>query len=570
MFQVYKTSAQYVDQGGGKRKGSTVFYLELWHADIEAFVEMRNLGGPEAKRCRELFNAVWICDEFMRRVRSDGDWSLFCPSEAKGLSDVWGKEFDELYRKYEATPGLARKVIKARKLWGAIYDAHTSNGTPYCMSKDACNAKSNEQHRGTIKSSNLCAEVVEYSDETETGVCNLASMCLPKYVENGTFNYEKFILWVQHAIKCLNRVLDRGWLPLEECRKYNFNMRSIGLGTQGTSDTFFKLRVPAEIQNPQRPGFYMLNPECATIDRRIWETMYYAACDMSCRLAERDGYYPKFPGSPMSKGLFQFDLWNRKPEEGRHDWHGLRERILKFGLRNSQLLAQMPTASTSSIRGNTESIEFPKSLIAYRKTLAGDFYVPCTYLMEMLVERGLWNEELKNKIIIRGGSIQGIDEVPLDIQELFRTAWEISTKTMMDLSIGRGPFCCMSQSLNWTMANIDFEKWNSAMFYAFDHGLKTWSYYVHNKASLDAIPVTLDPDWVEAEEQKKQKHAAAAKRARDEGSTIAPATIHLPTQQDVLKRAKQTQEPTAQAEEELTEAQICRRDNPGACTSCGT
>lgn len=476
MLKVFNETARYVDQGGGRRKGSFAIYLEPWHCDVEDFLNLRKNHGKEEARARDLFLALWTPDLFMERVKEDGDWTLFSPDEAPGLDDVYGEDFRSLYTKYEIE-GRGRKTIKAQALWYKIIEAQIETGTPYMLYKDAANTKSNQKNLGTIKSSNLCTEIMEYSDDKETAVCNLASIALPKFIIPGKkpkydFNALKDIAYT--ATFNLNRVIDVNYYPTEETRNSNLRHRPIGIGVQGLADTFAILKIAFESE------------EAKQLDRDIFETIYYGAMCASVDLAEKEGAYETFKGSPLSEGKFQFDLWNETPSS-RWDWDSLRERVMEHGARNSLLLAPMPTASTSQILGNNECFEPFTSNIYIRKTLSGEFPVVNKHLVKDLVKLGIWNESLRDKIIINNGSIQGINEIPEDLKSIYKTAWEMSQKIIIDHAAARSPFICQSQSMNLFVQDANFAKLSSAHFYGWDKGLKTGSYYIRTKAATTAI-----------------------------------------------------------------------------------
>jgi ribonucleoside-diphosphate reductase alpha chain len=476
MLKVFNETARYVDQGGGRRKGSFAIYLEPWHCDVEDFLNLRKNHGKEEMRARDLFLALWTPDLFMERVKQDGEWTLFSPDEAPGLDDVYGDEFVKLYTKYESE-GRGRKTIKAQELWYKIIEAQIETGTPYMLYKDAANIKSNQKNLGTIKSSNLCTEIMEYSDSKETAVCNLASIALPKFIIPGKkpkydLNALKDIAYT--ATINLNRVIDVNYYPTKETKTSNMKHRPIGIGVQGLADTFAILKIPFE------------SDEAKKLDREIFEAIYYGAMCASVDLAEKEGAYQTFKGSPLSKGLFQFDLWNESPGT-RWNWEELRERVKTFGARNSLLLAPMPTASTSQILGNNECFEPFTSNIYIRKTLSGEFPVVNKHLVKDLVKIGLWNERLRDKIIINNGSVQDIPEIPDGIKVIYKTAWEMSQKIIIDHAAARAPFICQSQSMNLFVQDANFAKLSSAHFYGWDKGLKTGSYYIRTKAATTAI-----------------------------------------------------------------------------------
>ncbi|MEN9413889.1 MAG: ribonucleoside-diphosphate reductase, alpha subunit, partial [Bacteroidota bacterium] len=477
MLRVFNDAARYVDQGGGKRKGAFAVYLEPWHADVFEFLELKKNHGKEELRARDLFYALWISDLFMERVKSDSDWSLFCPNEAPGLYDVYGEKFEALYHQYEQE-GRARKTVKARDLWTAILESQVETGTPYILYKDAANRKSNQQNLGTIRSSNLCTEIIEYTAPDEVAVCNLASLALPKYVVNGQFDFDKLVEITRVVTRNLNKVIDINYYPIPEARNSNMRHRPIGLGVQGLADAFILC------------GMAFDSEEARQLNKDIFEAMYFAAVTESCDLAEKSGAYETFQGSPMSKGLFQFDLWDVTPS-GRWDWASLRERVKKHGLRNSLLVAPMPTASTSQILGNNECFEPYTSNLYTRRTLAGEHIVVNKHLMRDLVRLGLWNDEMREAIMAANGSIQGIEVIPQNIRDIYKTAYEISQKVIIDMSADRGAFICQSQSLNVFMEAPTFAKLSSMHFYAWQKGLKTGMYYLRSKAATDPIKFTL-------------------------------------------------------------------------------
>lgn len=478
MLRVFNNTARYVDQGGGKRKGSFAIYLEPWHADIFEFLELKKNHGNEMERARDLFYSLWVPDLFMKRVEENGQWSLFCPNEARGLADVWGEAFEKKYEEYEKA-GLARKTIKAHDLWQAILASQTETGTPYILYKDACNRKSNQQNLGTIRSSNLCTEIIQYSSPTEIAVCNLASLSLPAFVAEGRFDFDKLREVTKVVIRNLNRVIDVNYYPVNEARVNNFRHRPVGLGVQGLADVFALLRFPFESE------------AASELNRDIFETMYFAALEASCDLAKEDGTYESYVGSPASKGILQPDMWGVTPSD-RWDWTTLRAKIAVYGLRNSLLLAPMPTASTAQILGNNESFEPFTSNIFNRRVLAGEFAVVNKYLMRELLALGLWTTEIRNKIIADYGSVQNIDSIPSDVKDIFKTVWEIKQKTVIDLSAQRGAFICQSQSLNIHLADVSVAKLTSMHFYSWKKGLKTGMYYLRSKPKANAIQFTVE------------------------------------------------------------------------------
>ena len=485
MLRVFNATARYVNQAG-RRKGSIAVYIEPWHADILEFLELRLNQGDEEARCRDLFSALWIPDLFMKRVEENGNWSLFCPDKAKGLSDVYGKEFEELYTKYEEE-GLANTTLPAADLWKAILRSQTETGTPYMLYKDACNSKSNQKNLGVIKSSNLCTEIIEYTDKDETSVCNLASIALPKYVnkETKTFDYDKLHEVTKVVTKNLNRVIDRNFYPVETAKRSNMRHRPIGLGVQGLADVFILCGLPFDCE------------ESRTMNAHIFETIYHAALEASSELAEVDGSYETFDGSPASQGILQPDMWDGDTKfSGRYDWNAMKERVKTKGLRNSLLLAPMPTASTAQILGNNECFEPYTTNIYLRRTLAGEFVVVNNHLVNALKERGLWSKEMKDLMVKAGGSIQNIVDIPDDIKTLYKTVWEISQKCIIDMAADRGRFIDQSQSMNLFMESPTMSKLSSMHMYAWKSGLKTGMYYLRSKAKARPIQFSLEPDCV--------------------------------------------------------------------------
>jgi ribonucleoside-diphosphate reductase alpha chain len=531
MLKVYNETARYVDQGGGKRKGSIAVYLEPWHADIYDFLDIRKNHGKEEMRARDLFTALWIPDLFMKRVEAEGDWSLMCPNESPGLSDCHSEEFEALYTKYESE-GRFRKQIKARELWAAIIEAQIETGNPYMLFKDAANAKSNQQNLGTIKSSNLCTEIIEYTSADEVAVCNLASLALPRFVDEkaNVFDHDKLFEVTYAATLNLNKIIDRNYYPIPEARNSNMRHRPIGLGVQGLADAFILMRYPFESEEAKR-----LNSE-------IFETIYFASLTASKDLAKVDGAYESYPGSPISKGVFQHDMWNVAASP-RWEWDILREEIMKYGVRNSLLLAPMPTASTSQILGNNECFEPYTSNIYTRRVLSGEFVVVNKHLLRDLVKLGIWNEGLKNKIIAANGSVQGIAEIPANIKELYKTVWEIKQRTIIDMAADRGAFIDQSQSLNLFIQDANFAKMSSAHFYAWKKGLKTGMYYLRTKAAADAIKFTVDQD------------------------ALAQPAFVLGNEDQLLVDRGQAHILTFEEQQ----AQLsCSLDNPDACEACGS
>jgi ribonucleoside-diphosphate reductase alpha subunit len=483
MLRVFNSTARYVNQAG-RRKGSIAVYLEPWHADIMEFLELRLNQGDEEARCRDLFSALWIPDLFMKRVEEGGQWSLFCPDKAPGLSDAIGEEFEALYTKYEEE-GRANATVPATEVWKAILKSQTETGTPYMLYKDACNKKSNQKNLGVIKSSNLCTEIIEYTDKDETAVCNLASIALPKYIdqETCTFDYEKLHEATKVVTKNLNKVIDRNFYPVETARKSNMRHRPIGLGVQGLADVFILRRIAFDSE------------EAREINARIFETMYHAALEASCELAEVHGSYETFEGSPASKGILQFDMWDGETKL-HYDWDTLKERIKEKGLRNSLLMAPMPTASTAQILGNNECFEPYTTNIYLRRTLAGEFVVVNKHLVNDLKKVGLWSKDMKNLMVKAGGSIQNIVDIPDEIKNLYKTVWEISQKSIIDMAAGRGRFIDQSQSMNLFMESPTLSKLSSMHMYAWKSGLKTGMYYLRSKAKARPIQFSLEPECV--------------------------------------------------------------------------
>ena len=482
MLRVFNDTARYVDQGGGKRKGSFAIYLETWHADIFEFLDLKKNTGKEEMRARDLFFAMWTSDLFMNRVQEDTYWTLMCPNECPGLCDVYGDEFETLYTSYE-TQGKGRKTIRARELWEKILESQIETGTPYMLYKDAANRKSNQKNLGTIRSSNLCTEIMEYTSPDEIAVCNLASISLPMFVENGEFNHELLYQVTKRVTRNLNKVIDRNYYPVKEAENSNLRHRPVGLGVQGLADAFILLRMP------------FTSDEAKKLNQEIFETLYFAAVTSSMEEAKIDGPYSSYKGSPISEGEFQHNLWNIKDEElsGRWDWNALRKEVKKHGVRNSLLVAPMPTASTSQILGNNEAFEPYTSNIYTRRVLSGEFIVVNKHLLEDLVKQGLWTENLKQQLMRNNGSVQDLD-IPQDLKELYKTVWEMSMKDIIDMSRHRGYFIDQSQSLNLFMQDANYAKLTYMHFYAWQSGLKTGMYYLRTKAAVDAIKFTLNND----------------------------------------------------------------------------
>ena len=495
MLKVFNDTARYVDQGGGKRKGSFAIYVEPWHADIFSFLDLKKNTGKEEDRARDLFYALWIPDLFMKRVEENGEWTLMCPNECPGMSDVYGDEFDALYLKYESE-GKGRKTIKAQDLWYKICESQIETGTPYMLYKDAANSKSNQKNLGTIKSSNLCTEIMEYTSDDEVAVCNLASIALPKFVAEGKFDHEKLFEVAYKVTKNLDSVIDQNYYPIPEARNSNMRHRPIGIGVQGLADAFILMRFPFESE------------EAKALNKEIFETIYYAAVTASKDLAIENGPYETWKGSPISEGKMQFDLWGVTPTD-RWEWNVLKEEVMQHGVRNSLLLAPMPTASTAQILGNNECFEPYTSNIYTRRVLSGEFIVVNKHLLRDLVKLGLWNDSLKNQLMGANGSIQNIKEIPDNIKELYKTAWEISQKTILDMAADRGAYIDQSQSLNIFMENANFAKLTSMHFYGWKAGLKTGMYYLRTKAATDAIKFTLDREAIAAPIAKTEEERIA-------------------------------------------------------------
>jgi len=497
MLRVFNDTARYVDQGGGKRKGSFAMYMEPWHADVFDFLDLKKNHGKEEARARDLFYALWIPDLFMKRVKDNGDWTLMCPHECPGLSDTHSAAFEELYTKYEQE-GKGRKTIKAQDLWFKILESQIETGTPYMLYKDAANAKSNQQNLGTIKSSNLCTEIIEYTAPDEVAVCNLASLALPKFVtEEGEFDHNKLFEVTYQATINLNRIIDENYYPIEEAKNSNLRHRPIGLGVQGLADAFIMLGYPFE------------SAEARALNREVFETIYYASMTASKDLAKVDGPYETFAGSPVSKGQFQFDMWGVTPTD-RWEWNVLKDEVKQHGVRNSLLLAPMPTASTAQILGNNECFEPYTSNIYTRRVLSGEFIIVNKHLLKDLVKEGIWNKDMRQKIMAANGSIQNINEIPQRLKDLYKTAWEISQKAIIDQAADRGAYICQSQSLNIFMENANFGKLTSMHFYGWEKGLKTGMYYLRTKAATNAIKFTVDKAVVAEPEAKTVEEQQAA------------------------------------------------------------
>lgn len=502
MLRVFNDTARYVDQGGGKRKGAFAIYLEPWHADIFEFLDLKKNHGKEELRARDLFYALWIPDLFMKRVEANEEWSLFCPNEAPGLYDVYGEAFERLYEKYERE-GRARRVIKAQDLWFAILESQIETGTPYMLFKDTANRKSNQQNLGTIRSSNLCTEIIEYTSPDEIAVCNLASLSLPRFVINGKFDHQKLFEVTKVVTRNLNKIIDINYYPVPEAKNSNLRHRPIGIGVQGLADTFIKLRMPFDSE------------EAKGLNKDIFETIYFAAMTASMELAKEHGPYSSFKGSPASQGIFQFDMWGVTPSSGRWDWQTLKEEVKKHGLRNSLLIAPMPTASTSQILGNNECFEPYTTNIYKRNTLSGEFVVVNKYLFKDLIDLGIWDDDLKNELIAYDGSVQNIARIPKHIKDLYKTAWEISQKTIIDMAADRGAYICQSQSLNIFMKDVNFGKLTSMHFYAWKKGLKTGMYYLRMQAASSPTKFTVDMERLKKTSETSKSVEQIASKAQE-------------------------------------------------------
>ncbi|MFN3784180.1 MAG: ribonucleoside-diphosphate reductase subunit alpha [Spirosomataceae bacterium] len=547
MLRVFNDTARYVDQGGGKRKGSFAIYMEPWHADVFDFLDLRKNHGKEELRARDLFYAMWIPDLFMKRVEENGTWSLMCPNECPGLSECYGEEFEKLYTSYEQE-GKVRKTIKAQDLWFAILESQVETGTPYMLYKDAANLKSNQKNLGTIKSSNLCTEIMEFTSPDEVAVCNLASIALPKFIKQdeqtriSTFDHETLYKVTKVITRNLNKVIDVNYYPVEEAERSNKRHRPIGIGIQGLADAFMLLRMPFE------------SDEARQLNRDIFETIYFAAMETSMELAIEEGPYETWKGSPISQGIFQFDMWGVTPTSGRWNWENLRTQVVQNGVRNSLLLAPMPTASTSQILGNNECFEPYTSNIYTRRVLSGEFVVVNKHLLHDLVKIGLWNEQMKNELIAANGSVQHIASIPQNLKDLYKTAWEIKQKTIVDMAADRGAFICQSQSLNIFMQDPNFGKLTSMHFYAWKAGLKTGMYYLRTKAATDAVKFTVDRKALAEKtpvtstvQEKPLDYEAYAKE--NEAKSKAAASFSANTNYDAIQ---------------------CSLDDPEGCEMCGS
>ena len=531
MLRVFNDTARYVDQGGGKRKGSFAIYVEPWHADIFDFLELKKNHGKEEMRARDLFYAMWTPDLFMKRVEEDSNWTLMCPNECPDLYNLHGDEFDELYQKYESE-GRGRKTIKARELWEKILESQIETGTPYMLYKDSANRKSNQKNLGTIRSSNLCTEILEYTSSDEVAVCNLASIALPMFVKDGNFDHKSLFDVTVRVTKNLNRVIDRNFYPVKEAENSNFRHRPVGLGVQGLADTFIMLRLP------------FTSDKAKELNQEIFETLYFAAVTASVEEAKKDGVYQTYKGSPISKGEFQHNLWGIKDEDlsGRWDWSGLRKKVKKHGVRNSLLVAPMPTASTSQILGNNECFEPYTSNIYTRRVLSGEFIVVNKHLLEDLVQLGLWNEEMKQELMRNNGSIQNIETIPENIKELYRTVWEMSMKDIIDMSRHRGYFIDQSQSLNLFMEGATMAKLTSMHFYGWKSGLKTGMYYLRTKSAVDAIKFTLDNKSKENTSKVEVATNSKTTQSKNESTPIPVEPLSPQELKQMLSQAKDSED----------------------------
>lgn len=515
MLRVYNNTARYVDQGGNKRPGAFAIYLEPWHADIFDFLDLKKNTGKEEVRARELFYALWIPDLFMRRVEKNEDWSIMCPHDCPGLADCWGEEFEELYEKYERENRCVKKV-RAQILWKAIIEAQVETGTPYMLYKDACNRKSNQKNLGTIKCSNLCTEIIEYTSPDEVAVCNLASIALNRFVnEDKSFNFNKLKEVTKIITQNLNKIIDVNFYPVPEAKKSNMRHRPIGIGVQGLADTFVLMRLPYESEGAMK------------LNQQIFETIYYGALEASCELAEKNGVYETYPGCPASQGVLQYDMWNKTPTD-LWDWADLKKKIAKHGLRNSLLLAPMPTASTAQILGNNESFEPFTSNIYQRRVLSGEFQVVNHHLLHDLTEADLWDDDMKNLIIHNNGSIQTIEAIPKEIRDLYKTVWEISVKTTIQMAADRGAFIDQSQSFNIHVAEPNYGKLTSIHFYSWKMGLKTGMYYLRTKPAANAIQFTVDKSKV------RISVTNGASNGKTEDANMAAITCSLQNKEDCL------------------------------------
>ena len=546
MLRVFNDTARYVDQGGGKRKGSFAIYIEPWHSDIFDFLDLKKNHGKEEMRARDLFYAMWVPDLFMKRVEENAEWTLMCPNECPGLYDCHGEEFDKLYLKYEKK-SKGRKTIKARELWEKILESQIETGTPYMLYKDSANRKSNQKNLGTIRSSNLCTEILEYTSRDEIAVCNLASIALPMFVEEGKFNHKKLYDVTVRVTKNLNKVIDRNYYPVKEAENSNFRHRPIGLGVQGLADAFIELRLP------------FTSEKAKELNQEIFETLYFAALKASVEESKKDGPYKTYKGSPISNGEFQHNMWGIKDEElsGRWDWSKLRKDVLKHGVRNSLLVAPMPTASTSQILGNNECFEPYTSNLYTRRVLSGEFIIVNKHLLKDLVDLGLWNEDMKQELMRSNGSIQDIKQIPDELKELYKTVWEMSMKDIIDMARHRGYFIDQSQSLNLFMEGATMSKLTSMHFYAWKSGLKTGMYYLRTKSAVDAIKFTLDKkekaeveetvevealETIEAIEEVKITRTEKAKTKKSKEKPVAVEPLTPEELKQIISQSKENED----------------------------
>ncbi len=535
MLKVYNDTARYVDQGGGKRKGAFAVYLEPWHSDIFEFLDLKKNHGKEEMRARDLFYAMWIPDLFMQRVKEDGTWSLFDPNEAPNLFDVHSGEFEALYHKYEQE-GRARRVVQAQELWFAILESQIETGTPYILYKDAANRKSNQKNLGTIRSSNLCTEIMEYTSKDEVAVCNLASISLGKFVNDGEYDFQRLYEVARVVTRNLNKVIDVNYYPVPEARNSNMRHRPIGIGVQGLADAFIMMRYPFD------------SKEARQLNREIFETIYFAALTESCAIAAKEGAYESYEGSPVSQGELQYDMWGVSPTD-RWDWNGLKAEIKKHGIRNSLLLAPMPTASTSQILGNNECFEPYTANIYTRRTLSGEYIVVNKHLLKDLIRLGMWDESMKQQLMLANGSVQNIPDIPQDLKDLYKTTYEISQKVIIDMAADRGAYICQSQSMNLFVENPNFGKLSSMHFYAWQKGLKTGMYYLRSKAAVDPIKFTVNENLRKAKMENK-----------------VPATVTTGPQLNESNHRPNPIEPISAAD---MEGQVCNLDDPD-CLMCGS
>eukprot|EP01083_Nonionella_stella_P081901 225867_1 len=561
MLRVMNNTARYVDQGGGKRKGSFAIYLEPWHADIFDYLQLKKNHGKEEERCRDLFYCLWVSDLFMKRVKNDEMWSLMCPRHCKGLNTVFGKQFETLYLQYEEQ-NMYRSQVKARRLWSVILHTQMETGMPFMMYKDACNRKSNQQNAGTIQNGNLCTEIVQYCDKNEIAVCNLASISLPMFVDvdKQRFDFDKLIQITGVITENLNKIIDINYYPLEECRRSNLRHRPIGIGVQGLADVFLLLRMPFD------------SDEAKKLNKLIFETIYYGAVKKSNELAMKEGVYPTYEGSPASKGLLQFDLWDNV--ETAYDWTELKANIAKYGLRNSLLTAPMPTASTSQILGNNECFEPYTSNVYVRRTLAGDFVCINSHLLRDLIQLGIWNPLLKDQLIANNGSVQGLDEIPMDLKRLYKTVFEIKQRVIIDMAADRGPFIDQSQSMNIHLNQPTFGQLTSMHFYGWHKGLKTGMYYLRTKPATDAIKFTICPTITQKASESNGYGVGIATRkviskADDDDDRKEQNEEHVVSVRG-QKITRNDHELDDDYKEDVVTYKLCARYNKDDCLMCGS